>query len=189
MKKKTEIGILLLLAALLVQLCACGTPSPAPTPEPTVEPTPVAVDLPDPWHDFETLEEAEAFAGFSCGFPRRVAVRYRAVRYRATEDVIEILYQYEEDPHFEVVVRKSDRAGRDISGDYNHYNAVAAFELEKGRRISRRDDLYGCLDLVFWDDGSYSFYAQNGYPSNAFTAFLNLVVNPPQTDAPDGTAG
>lgn len=158
---KRTLAALFLLCAALLTACA-STEQPAAT---------EAMQLANPWVEYETLEEAEAAAGVDFSFPETVGGCFSARSYRVmAECLMEVTYRDKDDEAFEVTVRQSAGEGQDISGDYRSYETVTEF-TEGDSTVVHKSGEYGELTLIWYDGYSYSLYAPNGYWGDSYNDF------------------
>lgn len=132
------------------------------------EPT---IEMPNPWADWASLDEASAAAGFSLAVPERSSeYAYRAFRTLKNADgtcLFEVLDRTSEDgvgpAYKEIRIRKSNESG-EISGDYNNYPETRAISVGS-RKVTLRGK-NGKVSAAAWTDGGYTysvgFYVGNG---------------------------
>ncbi len=128
----------------------------------------------NPWSDWESLEEAEAAAGFPFGLPVVIADSYEAVAFRTlNNELIEVIYH---DEDLEVRVRKQKGEGQDISGDYTVYDAVSEDPFNGGMITSYYNSGDNAVKQVISYQGySWSLTAPNGYWGDSNADFLNAI--------------
>ena len=160
---KKVLPVLLLCLAFLV---GCANQSAAQEP---------IAQIGNPWTQWNSIEEAEAAAGFSFGLPAVVLDSYEALEIRTMNNqLIEVVYYDEE---FEVCVRKQAGEGQDISGDYNEYE------------LCTEDNYNGCTIITYQNSGdpalrqqlsyqgySWSLVAPNGYRGAANGDFAHEII-------------
>lgn len=128
------------------------------------------VQIPNPFVDYETLEDAAAAAGFGLiapdtldGYPRRTVQTMGS-------EMIQVFY--ENDSHA-VLVRKAAGDG-DISGDYNTYSQNGTMDVD-GLTVSVRGN--GSLIMVAaWSDGGYT-YAVDSDAGMSAESMSGLIQN------------
>ncbi len=109
--------------------------------------------IPNPFLECSTLDEAAALAGFPMTAPEHVA-GYNAPVFRAIErDMLEILYRSDNGTG-ELCIRKAAGSG-DISGDYNAYPDCTTVRV--GERSVTMQGHDGKIVLATWTDGGYAF--------------------------------
>lgn len=146
-------------AALLLSLAAC-----AQNAEPAVQPEPEQQEetmldnqqIPNPWTDCASKEEAAQLAGFDLAAPDAISgVSEKSYQVMSSEDVetiFEIDYASGEDRA--AYVRKAAGA-EDISGDYNVYEEEQTVEAGSVSVTMKGND--GLVYLAVWTDGGYSY--------------------------------
>ena len=192
MKTSMQLIALLLCLSLALCLAACGakpetpapesqTPSDIAAPQQTEEPEETEdeggsfVQIPNPFVDCESLEEAAKLAGFEItlaaepdGYPERLI---QAVQ----NDMIQVFFtdgDLAEEETASVLFRKAV-GSEDISGDYNEYASVTEQDVN-GRTVTLKGD--GKLTyLAIWTDGefSYSVSVSNGADTDAVLALVD----------------
>lgn len=166
-------------AALLLSLAAC-----AQNVKPAVQPEPVQQEetmldnqqIPNPWTDCASKEEAAQLAGFDLTAPDAISgageKSYRVMTAEDTESIFEIDYASGEDRA--AYVRKAAGA-EDISGDYNVYEEEQTVEAGSVSVTLKGND--GLVYLAVWTDGGYS-YALNvtaGLSQSEMTALVSEI--------------
>lgn len=155
MKKLTL--CLLALVLVLLSMAACGGKTEEPLiggdprtwgPAETTE----SVQIPNPWTDCTSLEEAGKLAGFSFTAPDALE-GYPEKQIAAIEnEIAEVIFNDEDGA--EICFRKGVGA-EDISGDYNDY-AVTETQTVDGKTLTCKGD----GSLVYnatWNDGTYAY--------------------------------
>lgn len=103
--------------------------------------------LPNPWTEYDTLEEAEKAAGFSVDVPA-AQEGYAQAAYRVMDGILEVETQDAEGNR--LILRKGDRAKmgkeKDISGDCNSYSEAVTRDIS-GKRMEERGD-HGLVSTV-----------------------------------------
>ena len=139
------------------------------------------VQIPNPWTDCETLEEAEKLAGFDIAVPDSVeGYSDRAIRAMSYdgETMIEVIFSNgapeDENGYSELRIRKAPGA-EDISGDYNTYaekSVLAAGDVEAD--VSGND---GTISLAVWTSGdyTYSIAVSDGAAAEAMAGLIAAV--------------
>lgn len=159
-------------AMMALSLTACGTGEVSPSPEES-EPTAIggdpatwgsgadgeesgSVQIPNPFTEYASLEEAAAAAGFSLTVPESVegcARRVIQVFDTTEEPMIEVIYRNDEDTN-DIYIRKAAGSG-DISGDHTQYaetSTVAVGELQVTMKGEN-----GQVSLAAWTDAGYAY--------------------------------
>ncbi|MGN1021936.1 MAG: DUF4367 domain-containing protein [Lachnospiraceae bacterium] len=116
-----------------------------------------SVQLPNPWTEYDTLEEAEKAAGFTITVPD-VPAGYTSVVYRVMDGLLEL--QYQDADGNRLILRKGDTATlgeeeTDISGDYTQYDAEETKEIS-GKEVTEKGDGTSVYCAV-WTDGDYAY--------------------------------
>lgn len=162
---------LIVLAVMTLSLAACGEKGNADiiggnpaTWEPALDSGQTsAVEIPNPFSECTSLEEAAENAGFSFSVPETVdGYAQRMIRTMADEEgsaMIEVIYQNEitdgsDETSDEIRMRKAD-GEEDISGDYTAYsesNSVTANNVQVTMRGEN-----GKINLATWTDNGYTY--------------------------------
>lgn len=137
-------------------------------------------ELPNPWDEWKTLEEAEKAVGFEFGLPTVITDSYKAESFKTLNDeLIEVVYR---DDDYEVTIRKQKGEGLDISGDYNEYlnhdqyeRSGAIIEVFWGVSDSNPPNHHG-KELISYDGFSWSLYAPKGYWGDSHEDFLLAIL-------------
>ena len=166
-------------AALLLSLAACAqNVEPAVQPEPAQqeETMPDNQQIPNPWTDCASKEEAAQLAGFDLTAPDAISgageKSYQVMSGEDVETIFEIDYASGEDRA--AYVRKAPGA-EDISGDYNEYAESQTVEAGSASVTLKGND--GLVYLAVWTDGGYS-YALNvtaGLSQSEMTALVSEI--------------
>ncbi len=141
---------------------------------PAEEETEKMIGMANPWSDHETLEDAEAAAGFLFTLPA-VIDGYQAEHFRSMGDaIIEVIYV---DAEGEEAFRLRKGKGQDdISGDYNNYDNTYDIN-SKGVDINMQGNEDGIHRIVFCSDTySYSFTAGTCVPDESQVKDLLSVI-------------
>lgn len=111
------------------------------------------VQIPNPWQEYQTLEEAAAAAGFDLTAPESIdgySEKNISVLSGA-ESILDITFRNDSE---QICIRKAAGA-EDISGDYNVYDkteTVSVGELEVTEKGNG-----GSVNLALWNDGGYTY--------------------------------
>ena len=146
-------------AAMLLSLAAC-TQHAKPDAQPDAPAQEETVldnqQIPNPWTDCASKEEAAQLAGFDLTAPDEIAGTgedaYQVMTGEDIETIFEIDYASGEERA--AYVRKAPGAD-DISGDYNNYAEVETVE-ENGVKLTLKGN-DGLVNLAVWTDGGYSY--------------------------------
>lgn len=139
------------------------------------EKTAPTIAIANPWSNWDSLEEAEAAAGFSFGLPEKIADRYEAAEYRTmNRQLIEVIYR---DHETEVRVRKAKGEGQDISGDYNTYDTCTEENIDGGTVTTYRNSgSNGVKQLIFCQNDSWSITAPEGFAGDDNHDFVSSIL-------------
>lgn len=133
------------------------------------------VQIPNPWIDLETVEEAEKIAGFSLEVPE-IPEEYEkwAIRVLKSDDqpVFEEIWRKKDEK--EIRIRKAPGT-EDISGDYIVYaqeNTVTVDDSEVTMKGAEDK-----IQLATWTNGgyTYSIYVEVGISAEEMTEFVENV--------------
>ena len=153
-----------LCAAMAFSFAACGSTSADTVSTKDGEKPSVSdnVQIPDPWTDCETLEEAEKLAGFDIIVPGSIE-GYPDKTCRVLggdEPMIEVIFSNgspdDEDGYSELRIRKAPGDG-DISGDYSTYAESSTLTAGEVEAEVRGND--GTISLAIWTNGGYTYSA------------------------------
>lgn len=109
------------------------------------------VQIPNPFVDYETLEDAAAAAGFELTAPDTLDSYPQRTVQTMSKEMIQIFY--ENDEH-SVLVRKA-AGDSDISGDYNVYSQKGTMDVD-GLTVSVRGN-DGLIMVAVWSDDGYTY--------------------------------
>ena len=159
-----------LCALLLLSLAACGGKS-APQPAPSGE----NVQIPNPFTDCDTLEDAAKLAGFGLTAPDAVdGFPGRSIQVmNGSQPMIQVYYG-----DGALCVRKAiaDSESADISGDYTTYDTQDTLTVD-GLDVAVRGggDL---LNVAIWTSGGCAFSIQtnDGLDAETMTALIRSVA-------------
>lgn len=113
-----KLFVIVLCAALALMFAACGEKADTNEQELSVQSLGGIVQIPNPFVDCETLEEAQELADFDIFLPGSMPKGYGLTAIRAVKDtMIEIIYN---NGSKEIRIRKGT-GSEDISGVYNEY--------------------------------------------------------------------
>lgn len=110
------------------------------------------VQIPSPFIEYATLEEAEAAAGVKVTVPSKLPEGYtQKVIYGVDNDMVEIIYS---DGENDICFRQAKRTG-DISGDYNEYSEVNTVTIN-GVEVTTKGN-NSKVNVAIWTSGDYAF--------------------------------
>lgn len=110
------------------------------------------IQIPDPWQECTSLEEAGKLAGFSFTAPESVdgyTERYIAA---IENEIAQVIFSNGDDS--ELYFRKGV-GGDDISGDYNTYDVTEEQTIDGHTVLCKGND--GLIYAATWTDGKYSY--------------------------------
>lgn len=110
------------------------------------------IQIPDPWQECTSLEEAGKLAGFSFTAPESVdgyTERYIAA---VENEIAQVIFSNGDDS--ELYFRKG-LGGDDISGDYNTYDVTEEQTIDGHTVLCKGND--GLIYAATWTDGKYSY--------------------------------
>ena len=137
---------LVLIFTLVLALAACGATATLPTDEDNIQ------QIPNPWLNVVSMDEAEAFLGYGMTAPETVAgLSQSAIRVlNDTDMILEIQYGRDDS-------RASLRKGtgpEDISGDYNTYESTEKVTVG-GIEVTLKGK--AGYTLAIWSSEGYSY--------------------------------
>lgn len=143
---------LLLSLLMLLTFAACAAKGNTEDKNSNPADEPIA-NLPNPFTEYATLEEAAAAVGFSFTAPASL-LNSDAVLYRvsAQDQLLEIVYTLQ---GTEVARIRMALGTEDISGDYNEYANVTTLEVN-GLTITCKGN-GDTIATAFWTDGTYAY--------------------------------
>lgn len=167
---------ILLISVLCLAIIACGKKEEAKqeTEETTNVTQKESTQIPNPFVEVKTLEEAFKIAGFTLEVPETYEDYKKQVIQAIENDMIEVIYYDENSEHEGLRIRKA-KGTDDISGDYNEYKdgetvKVGDFEVtEKGSE--------GNISVAIWNDGTYSYAINVAEASLTKDIITNLISN------------
>ena len=147
--------VILLCAVMALMLVACGSKSvtDSQTDEQNLgEQSLGGAQIPNPFVDCKTLEEAQKLAGFDIALPDNMPEGYSKSAIRAVKDtMIEIIYTNGSD---EIRIRKGT-GSEDISGAYNEYNETGTAAVGSLQVTMKGSG--GNVNVASWFNGDYAF--------------------------------
>lgn len=109
------------------------------------------VQIPNPWVDCKTIEDAQALAGFDFQLPE-LPEGYTIENIRVIQnEILQVTYTKGEQ---EICIRKGVGTD-DISGDYNVYDTTVTQELTASNATLKGNG--GDFSLAIWNDGEYAY--------------------------------
>jgi hypothetical protein len=151
-----KLFLIVVCAVMAVLLAACGAQSLSGDSQPGEQEQAGGnlggVQIPNPFTDCETIEEAEDLAGFDIALPGSLPEGYSRSAIRAVKDgMIEIIYTNGND---EIRIRKG-MGSEDISGDYSEYGETGT-EMVGGLKVTMKGS-GGKVNAASWQSGGYAF--------------------------------
>lgn len=109
-------------------------------------------EIPNPFTDCDSLEDAAAVAGFSLTLPQKLPNWISEPTIRASRDMIEVVYSGSDDQQ----LRLRKAAGTDdISGDYAAYPQEETVTVS-GHKVTLKGE-NGKFKVATWQDGGYTY--------------------------------
>lgn len=144
------------------------------------------IEIPDPFSECSSLEEATQNAGFSFNVPEAVdGYAQRIIRTMAGEEggaMIEVIYQNEIDENEnsdkadEIRMRKAN-GDEDISGDYTEYSETSSLTIGNIQVTVKGE--HGNINLATWTDNGYTYsigvYSETGITAEEMSDFIAAV--------------
>ena len=156
---------LVLSACMLLAFAAC-----ARQPQPAISTD--TQQIPNPWTNYASLDEAEAAAGFDLAIPDAVdgcsEKQFRALDADG-DKMIEVIYASGEN---EIARIRKAPGAEDISGDYNTYA-----EQTSGDAAVTMKGADGLVQLAIWqaDGYTYAVSVENGLTADAMAELVAQV--------------
>ena len=166
-------------AAMPLSLAACSQ-SAKPTAKPDQPAQTETADtettqIPNPWTDYDSKDDAAQAAGFDLAVPDEISgcseKSYRVLN--AEGDVMfEIIYASGEDETARI--RKAPGAD-DVSGNYNEYAETETVDVG-GVRVTMKDE-NGLVKLAVWTNGDYSYVlsVESGLSQSDMAALVSNI--------------
>lgn len=150
-------------------LAACGAKK-----EPAKE---ESTQIPNPWTDCGTLEEAAELAGFDIAVPDRIDGYPNTFIQAVKDEMIQVFYSDKDmtaEDRRTVLIRKG-KGSEDISGDYNKYALQEEKEMH-GVKVTVKGEGETIYNAVWTQDGyAYSISADDGLTLDQVDALVELV--------------
>ena len=166
-------------AAMLLSLAACAqSAKPAAKPDQPAQTETADTEtaqIPNPWTDYDSKDDAAQAAGFDLAVPDEISgcseKSYRVLS--AEGDVMfEIIYASGGDETARI--RKAPGAD-DVSGDYNEYAETETVDVDGGSVTMKGED--GLVKLAVWTSGDYSYAlsVENAIGQNDMAALVSNI--------------
>ena len=166
----------LLISLLCLAIIACGKKEEAK--QETTETTNVtqkeSTQIPNPFVEVKTLEEASKIAGFTLEVPETYEDYKKQVIQAIENDMIEVIYYDENSEHEGLRIRKA-KGTDDISGDYNEYKDVETVKVGDFEVTEKGSE--GNISVAIWNDGTYSYAINVAEASLTKDIIANLISN------------
>ena len=167
---------ILLMSVLCLAIIACGKKEEAK--QEMAETTNVtqeqSVEVPNPFVEVKTLDEAYKIAGFTLEVPETYEDYKKQVIQAIEDDMIEVIYYDENSEHEGLRIRKA-KGTDDISGDYNEYKDVETVKVGDFEIIEKGSE--GNISVATWNNGTYSYAIDVAEASLTKDTIANLVSN------------
>jgi len=167
---------ILLISVLCLAIIACGKKEEAK--QETTETTNVtqkeSTQIPNPFVEVKTLEEASKIAGFTLEVPETYEDYKKQVIQAIENDMIEVIYYDENSEHEGLRIRKA-KGTDDISGDYNEYKDVETVKVGDFEVTEKGSE--GNISVAIWNDGTYSYAINVAEASLTKDTIANLISN------------
>ena len=167
---------ILLISVLCLAIIACGKKEEAK--QETTETTNVtqkeSTQIPNPFVEVKTLEEASKIAGFTLEVPETYEDYKKQVIQAIENDMIEVIYYDENSEHEGLRIRKA-KGTDDISGDYNEYKDVETVKVGDFEVTEKGSE--GNISVAIWNDGTYSYAINVAEASLTKDIIANLISN------------
>ena len=167
--------IILILTALMIILTSCSqkTPDIGSSPDDAGN-----VQIPNPWVDCASLDEAARLAGFDIAIPGSFDGYPNKVIQAIEKSMIQVLY-YDGDPGKEdssrIMVRKGT-GNDDISGDYNEYAENETVKMHGLDILLRGDNGLVYSASWLWDGYSFAINADKGLSRDALSNAIEEMI-------------
>lgn len=131
------------------------------------------VQIPNPFADYATLEEAEKAAGFSLTAPETVDGYSERLIQVMSGSMIQIIFRDAEENR--LFIRK-EAGSEDISGDYNNYSEINTISVD-GCEVTMKGE-NGLVSVAIWTDGAYTYAVTADKPmtQDVMTSLVSAVA-------------
>ncbi|RRD27478.1 DUF4367 domain-containing protein [Fusobacterium canifelinum] len=133
-----------------------------------------SVEVPNPFVEVKTLDEAYKIAGFNLSVPATYEDYKKQVIQAIENDMIEVIYLDEESDFEGFRIRKA-KGTDDISGDYNEYKNVEIVKIGDYEVTEKSDG--GNIFIATWTDGTYSYAIDTDRAELSKEDVANLISN------------
>lgn len=128
------------------------------------------VQIPSPFVDYRTMDEAAEAAGFVLNVTETIAGYKRKLISVISNDMIQVMYQ---DGEKNLYIRKAAGDG-DISGDYNRYDENKSVKIGEVQADMRGMD--GKVSTAVWTEGGFA-YSVHAMPSITEKTMADLIMS------------
>ena len=157
--KKRIVMLTLTGAAMVFALTGCGAkenvaePTNSVTEETVAETDIEAAQIPNPWTDCESMEEAEEKARFSMEVPDAIGEYTKTLVQTLDQEIIQVFY--EKDGSDDNILIRKGTGSDDISGDYNEYVETKEVQIGDLQITEKGND--GTISLATWTAEDYTY--------------------------------
>lgn len=110
------------------------------------------VQLPSPFMDCDTVDQAEKIVGFAAKTPHHIPLGYAQSQIQTIgEETIQIFYNHGEN---QILFRQAKGDG-DISGDYNKYEQEKTLEINDTKVLIKGNN--NKVNLATWQEDEYTY--------------------------------
>ena len=162
--------IFALSAIMVLSMVACGAPT--KNVENNKQSTSENNQIPNPWEEASSMDEAQNEVGFDIAVPESIdGYTEKVIRTNAGTSIVEVIFRNKDN---ELRFRKGTGDG-DISGDYNTYAEENTIELNGLTILMKGSD--GKVHLATWSNGGYSYSIDSkvGLSKTEMTDFASYV--------------
>lgn len=133
------------------------------------------VQIPNPWRECDSLEEAGKLAGFSFTAPETLDGFDEKYISAIENDVAQVIFSNGDNSEAEVTFRKGV-GDEDVSGDYNEYKTVETQQIDGKTVTVKSND--GVIYTALWSDGgySYSIFARTGMSAEQMSSWIQALA-------------
>lgn len=157
--KKRIVMLTLTGAAMVFAMTGCRAkenaeePTNSVTEETAAETDTETTQIPNPWTDCESMEEAEEKAGFSMEVPDAIGEYSKSLIQTLDQEIIQVFY--EKDGSDDNILIRKGTGSDDVSGDYNEYAETKEVQIEDVQVTEKGND--GTISLAIWKTDEYSY--------------------------------
>lgn len=162
--------IFALSAIMVLSMAACGAPT--RNVENNKQSTSENIQIPNPWKEVSSMDEAQNEIGFDIVVPESIdGYTEKVILTNTDTGIVEVIFRNEDN---ELCFRKGT-GDSDISGDYNTYAEEDTIDLNGLTILMKGSD--GKVNLATWSDGgfSYSIDSKVGLSKTKMTDFASYM--------------